>query len=176
MLSQLLAFVLGSQLESLHLIPTPHSTEQKTGTFPLSFHADLVVARSSDIEDSFAAEQLLSESPDSFGWTNSRKRSRYSVLVGRIGRDSSVTRALQRLKIKPDKNLSPESYVLSIRPNQIVCAGNSAAGTFYAVQTLKQLVRTNQKSKSIPCLDIIDYPSLQIRGWQDDVSRGLFRH
>ncbi|MBS1724278.1 MAG: family 20 glycosylhydrolase [Armatimonadetes bacterium] len=165
-----LAAVLGLA-PSLHLIPDPQSVVQRQGTFPLGTHAAIVVVRPKDADDSYAAEQLIEESPTSFGWGKARKRDAV-VLVGQLGRDTTVSSKIRSLGLKLPKDAPSESYVLSVRPGQIVCAGNSAAGTFYAVQTLRQLIRSNKVDGGIPCLDIVDWPMLQIRGWQDDVSRG----
>ena len=53
-----------------------------------------------------------------------------------------------------------EGYFLRISPKEIVVAGNDEQGTFYAVQTLKQLLNDNQ----LPITDITDYPEVRFRG------------
>jgi hexosaminidase len=37
-------------------------------------------------------------------------------------------------------NLDPEGYVLAVNANEVLVAGKTEAGTFYGLQTLKQLV------------------------------------
>src|SRR5206468_8632377 len=68
--------------------------------------------------------------------------------------------------------LRPDHYILSVTPTEIRIASHSSAGKFYGVQTLKQLIRANCTDNSIPCCKITDWPALQYRGWQDDISRG----
>ena len=53
-----------------------------------------------------------------------------------------------------------EGYFLRINAKEIVLAGNDEQGTFYAVQTLKQLLKNNQ----MPVTEITDYPEISFRG------------
>ena len=53
-----------------------------------------------------------------------------------------------------------EGYFLRINAKEIVLAGNDEQGTFYAVQTLKQLLKDNQ----LPVTEITDYPEISFRG------------
>ncbi len=73
-----------------------------------------------------------------------------------------------------DKNFHPgaEGYILQITPEKIRIIALTDAGVFYGIQTLSQLITSNQTGRSIPCLTIYDYPDFSIRGWQDDISRG----
>lgn len=52
------------------------------------------------------------------------------------------------------------AYYLSVTPEQIVIIGNDDRGTFYGVQTLKQLIDNG----SIPTVEITDYPDIRFRG------------
>ncbi|WP_302613653.1 beta-N-acetylglucosaminidase domain-containing protein, partial [uncultured Phocaeicola sp.] len=53
-----------------------------------------------------------------------------------------------------------EGYYLSINEKEIVLAGNDERGTYYALQTLKQLLKDNQ----LPVVEIQDYPAIRYRG------------
>ena len=53
-----------------------------------------------------------------------------------------------------------EGYFLRINEKEIVLAGNDEQGTYYAVQTLKQLINDNQ----LPVTEITDYPEVRFRG------------
>ena len=66
-----------------------------------------------------------------------------------------------------------EAYAISITTDGIVCRGNAEAGLFYAVQTLRQLIRANvDVAGRIPCMKIEDWPSMKYRCFQDDLTRG----
>lgn len=53
-----------------------------------------------------------------------------------------------------------EGYYLSVTGNSIIVAGQDERGTFYGVQTLKQLLKDNQ----LPEVEIKDFPSIGSRG------------
>lgn len=53
-----------------------------------------------------------------------------------------------------------EGYYLSVSDKEIVLAGNDERGTYYALQTLKQLL----KDGKLPEVEIKDYPSIRYRG------------
>ena len=53
-----------------------------------------------------------------------------------------------------------EGYYLSINNKEIILAGNDERGTYYALQTLKQLLKDNQ----LPVIEIQDYPAIRYRG------------
>ena len=53
-----------------------------------------------------------------------------------------------------------EGYFLRISPKEIVLAGYDERGTFYAVQTLRQLMKNGQ----LPVTDITDWPDVRFRG------------
>lgn len=61
-----------------------------------------------------------------------------------------------------------ESYSLTVEENAITIRGESAAGAFYGIQTLRQLFRHER----VPCLHIQDQPDFSVRGWYHDITRG----
>ena len=67
---------------------------------------------------------------------------------------------------------SPESYTLSVTPQQILIRATSGAGLFYGVQTLLQLAQpSGAGSYSIASVEIEDTPRFAYRGLMLDVSR-----
>ncbi len=62
-----------------------------------------------------------------------------------------------------------EDYSLSVTENEIQIAASSAAGAFYGIQTLKQLLA---QGSMIPCMEIHDRPEFPYRGFYHDVTRG----
>ncbi len=75
-------------------------------------------------------------------------------------------------KLAPPFTLGTEGYIISISPESILIIANEDAGIFYAVQTLIQLINANSNGNKIPCMVIYDKPDMEMRGWQDDISRG----
>ena len=62
---------------------------------------------------------------------------------------------------------NPEGYQLSVKSDRITIKSKTSAGIFYAIQTLKQLIRDNQ----IQCAEINDSPAFPFRGFMVDVGR-----
>ena len=54
----------------------------------------------------------------------------------------------------------PEGYYLGVDGQEIVIAGRDERGTYYAMQTLAQLLKDNQ----LPEVEITDFPSIAYRG------------
>lgn len=70
-----------------------------------------------------------------------------------------------------------EAYAIIVTPDGIICRGNADSGLFYAVQTLRQLIRANADADGrIPCMKIDDWPSMKYRCFQDDLTRGPSPH
>lgn len=65
---------------------------------------------------------------------------------------------------------SNEEYGLSVSPSLIQIAGDEPAG-FYAVQSLRQLMRSSNNGIEIRSVGITDYPRFHYRGMHLDVSR-----
>ena len=81
--------------------------------------------------------------------------------------------------IRIDKEVKPEAYVLDINPEKIVINTSGAAGAFYALQTIRQLLplsieggsRSDATVWSVPALTIKDEPRFNYRGLMVDVAR-----
>lgn len=63
-----------------------------------------------------------------------------------------------------------DGYVLNINSQGIELSSENEEGIHYGLQTLRQLL--HQYGNALPCLNIDDYPSLLIRGYSLDISRG----
>jgi len=67
-----------------------------------------------------------------------------------------------------------EFYSLEITPGQIQIKSYTRQGYFLGLQTLIQLIQSNQKDKKIPALKIEDQPKFSWRGMHLDVCRHFF--
>ncbi|MBE6336663.1 MAG: hypothetical protein E7066_08340, partial [Lentimicrobiaceae bacterium] len=75
----------------------------------------------------------------------------------------------------PGREINPQEYDISIVKNDVIIMAPTPQGLFYGAQSLKQLIRhqlLTENNLNIPCYNIFDYPSLEYRGWMDDISRG----
>lgn len=73
----------------------------------------------------------------------------------------------------------PDSYTVNITKDEIVITAQNNQGLFYALQTLKQIIHSqnspdSSSSLKLPVLSISDNPAYQWRGLMLDVSRHFF--
>ncbi|MFA6830647.1 MAG: family 20 glycosylhydrolase [Bacteroidaceae bacterium] len=77
-------------------------------------------------------------------------------------------------------SMKPEAYHLDVTPTEIHIKSATAQGSFYALQSLKQLMRNHVNSNVqdttwyIPCTTIEDVPRFVYRGMHLDVSRHFY--
>jgi hypothetical protein len=156
---------------SLQIIPAPKQVTAGEGSFALR-DARVALADSKSADDQFAAQDFINDVKTTAGATLSiGRRGRRDILIGRL--DSlPIAQALKRMNATAPPTLGEEGYVIFGDANQVIVAGNTAAGTFYGLQTLKQLVRGDGANAAIPAVKIVDWPTMRWRALSDDISRG----
>ena len=73
------------------------------------------------------------------------------------------------------REINPQEYHIIVICNHILVSAPTPQGLFYGAQSLKQIIRhqlLTENNLNIPWYYIFDYPSLEYRGWMDDISRG----
>ena len=149
--------------DRISIIPQPREVTANSEKFQLD-RAHIVLADPRSAEDRFAATDFGGE----FNLRIRGGRDRKAILIGLLS--SPVIQ--KALKIDVPANLNEEGYVLHATANGVIVAGGSAAGTFYGLQTLKQLVRGEGRTAFIQGVHIVDWPAMRWRGVSDDISRG----
>jgi hexosaminidase len=138
------------------VFPTPLRLEKREGSLRLSALPKLSVPTGLASEAALVLDYMRSKRKvQSSPTTNS------SVLELTIGRIAGQE--------------SPEAYEILVDPaTGIHITGNSTAGVFYGVQTLRSLLPANPASEvSVPALHIVDAPRFAYRGLMLDVSRNF---
>jgi hexosaminidase len=158
---------------SIQLIPQPRQITLKPDTFRLGNNPRIVLADPRSEDDRFAATDFANDVQETARLATkiSASAARHSILIGNLEL-SATQAALKRFGISVPPNLDPEGYVLAVNANEVVIAGKTPAGTFYGLQTLKQLVRGEGAATNIPSVEIVDWPAMRWRGVSDDISRG----
>ena len=85
--------------------------------------------------------------------------------------DLSVRNFLASKGLKAD-SIGDQGYLLFSDKTHLIVAANTGQGLFYGVQTLRQLLRQDDGKLICPAVSIRDWPSMEWRGVQDDISRG----
>jgi hypothetical protein len=157
----------------VQLIPQPRQIVLKSDRFQLNSNDRIVLADPRSEDDRFAATDFVNDLQETakLAMRIGGSRTRHSILIGSIDLPG-VQAGLKRFGISTPANLDSEGYVLAVNANEVLVAGKSAAGTFYGLQTLKQLVRGEGATAFIPAVEIVDWPAMRWRGVSDDISRG----
>src|SRR6266567_7892303 len=157
----------------LQIIPQPKQLNSLPEAFRFSRDNRVLLANPRSDDDRFAAQDFIDDLKASAGvaLVISKCRSRRGILVGRIDLPQ-IREALKQAGLEVPATLNTEGYVLIARADQVIVAGKTEAGTFYGLQTLKQLVRGEGADAFIPALKIVDWPTMRWRAVSDDISRG----
>jgi hexosaminidase len=171
-LALLLAFPAIS-VAQIHLLPAPR--EAHFGPETALPSAVAVSVPGHDAEDEFAArdlEEALHQKAQAGPSLNAAKPA-YRVLLLRTGA-AEAKALLARHSLAFDAAMKAEGYVLVIEPHQAYIVAASGSGIFYGVQTFKQLLPLPGAKATLPTGTVRDWPAMQYRGIQDDLSRGPF--
>jgi hexosaminidase len=174
--SALSALESGSQSQ-LKLVPAPKEVQLRDGGFAVGPRTRIFVQLGHQSEDRIAAETLAEEVADQsglkldiLGMKAAGKAEGGAIVLARL-QDSRVRRFLARNGLKADDLVGEDGYLLFSDKSHLIVAANTGQGLFYGVQTLRQLLRPAGKGLICPAVGIRDWPSLERRSAQDDVSR-----
>jgi len=157
------------------ILPRPKRFVGKEGEFAVEAGTAMVLAPDADGDDFLSALSLKKEIASRGGPELPPERHvrldglGRRVLLLRLDRDEGLWPPLAELGSEADR--SPESYCLLVTPDEVVVAGRDAAGLFYGVQTLRQLLQGKGKKLVVPSCEIADRPDFRYRGVMHDVSR-----
>ena len=144
----------------------PKPTEFKMGNSNSKFILDTktrIVCKLDDKEAKYAIAEINRIAEEIFGCKLKK---------------SSKVHGANNIIIKYNASLKDEAYTLEITPENILIGAKSAAGVFYAAQTLKQIIPVQAfetpldlEKVSLPTLKITDTPHFAYRGFMLDCSR-----
>ncbi len=157
----------------VQIIPQPKRLEATGEVFRFERSTRVTLADPRSTDDRFAAGDFLEDLRQTAALTLEigGRRGRRTILVGLIGH-SRIDAALARARLSAPPNFDAEGYLLSVSASEIVVAARTAAGVFYGLQTLKQLVRGEGAEAYVQGVRVTDWPQMRWRGVSDDISRG----
>jgi hexosaminidase len=150
------------------LIPQPR---EFTARENLSLAAGVrILTSGTEAEDRFAAANLK----EALQARGVPLRSTDAAVRLWLLRDTSprAQRLLHREGLGFDAAMQAEGYILFTAEHEAYVIGHSAAGIFYGVQTLAQLVISGGDGPALRGAAIRDWPAMRWRGVHDDLSRG----
>jgi hexosaminidase len=161
-----------AQSSNVQIIPAPKQIHVSEVAFVIGRETRIALADGKSDEDRFAAQDFVDDVKQTADVSlrlggNARRQ----ILIGQIDLPR-VQQALKRAGVDPGQKLPDEGYVLAVSADEVIVAGKTPAGTFYGLQTLKQLVRGAGAGAFIPGVNIADWPTMRWRAVSDDISRG----
>ncbi|MEU2612408.1 beta-N-acetylglucosaminidase domain-containing protein [Micromonospora sp. NPDC007271] len=153
------------------ILPAPQRVEPRPGSVVLPDNVDVVAGAAVDP----AARNSLVDVLDARGVTArvvgsaDMSTPRPLIFLGGPNETSATTAALSDLGVEGPAALPGEGYVLAAGHDQtgrprIVLAGVDGAGTFYAVQSLRQLLVSKGSRVAVGGVAVHDWPGYRIRG------------
>jgi hypothetical protein len=137
------------------LLPKPKTLTEKEGFF-VTDGASVQLKGDTDYRVVKAAASLRNALADADGSAH-----KFCRVDGSL--ENAVSIAL-------NEDLKAEEYILAICEKGIEICGGDAAGCFYGIATLKQIIEAY--GRELPCLEIKDYPDMPYRGFYHDATRG----
>jgi hexosaminidase len=152
---------------TIAIIPEPVSVVNKTGVYTLPQVISITAPAQAELKQvvGFLKERIIQS-------------------TGRLVLLSSSPTASIRIVLNDivDSALGNEGYRLTVTNQQVLLKANKAAGLFYAMQSLLQLLPKEIESAVVvknvnwvvPCVEIMDKPRFGWRGLMFDVARHFF--
>jgi len=163
--------------DQLKLIPAPKEVQLHTGSFRVRPTTRILVEFGHQAEDRIAAETLAEEIHDQSGLKISirgekseAKQEPRAIVLARL-QDERIKEFLASKGLKAN-SIGDQGYLLFSDASHLIVAANTGQGLFYGVQTLRQLLHADGHGLTCPAVSIRDWPSMEWRGVQDDISRG----
>ncbi len=159
---------------TLGLLPEPAKYWALDGTFSFEPDTLILIPAQAGADAFIAAVQLQDETLHEFLITPSIVKTYApprgeNVIMLVCGAEQAAAFGIEPVAIGAPGTVAAQSYALTISPTSILLYAATPTGLFYAVQTLRQLVRIH--GEQLPALTIHDWPALPYRGLMLDISR-----
>lgn len=150
-----LAFSLNTYAGSeINVIPKPQKVSLGQGYFSFNPQTKLVYADNALKSVADAYQDVL--------------KNEFSI---QVTQQNNKVLSKNAIYLQLDSKLGKEAYVLDVQTDKIVCKASSNAGLFYGLQTLAQLIQTENGKSTVPVVLIEDAPVYDWRGYMLDESR-----
>ena len=158
------------------LIPQPRELQTRMQPFDVKTDLEIVLLTPVAHKDLFAAQRVQKELRLVTGHEfpimalPEPPQGVPAIIMGRF--DQPAMRNLLSGRNLSTNGIGDQGYVLDVEPESIVLAGKDGSGLFYGAQTLRQLVVPVGQETRILGVQVRDWPALEYRGTQVDMSRG----
>jgi Glycosyl hydrolase family 20, domain 2/Glycosyl hydrolase family 20, catalytic domain len=154
--------------EKVLIFPLPQQMKITNNKHILDEAASIILPRNMSKNDIFLARYLVRELSDKYGIAvkieprDDIPAGRKIIIMGRFD-NTLIQEYCKKNEIEVTaKNPGPEGYVLQVDTEHIIIAGSDDQGTFYGLQSLRQLIEAGN-GKEIQGLDVKDWPEFPFR-------------
>ncbi|MFO7671106.1 MAG: glycoside hydrolase family 20 zincin-like fold domain-containing protein [Bacteroidales bacterium] len=133
--------------KGISLIPYPQKVEMTGKGFVMKEGIAIHIGQDASPEDQFTAQELVRLLHEQFN------------ITGRITR-GKPGKGIQLTRDESVKEKGEQAYHLSVTPNRISIHASGAAGLFYGMQTLVQLIQQKEEVLYIEGMEIDDWPNI----------------
>ena len=146
------------------LYPRPQQVDPVGGAVPITAVVTLVAGKDTDAAAVAATRDILTTAGAEVEVSTHAQGDGTQVYVGTLADNPALRDVLAGLRVDDAAGLAADGYVLASgryrRRPVVVLNGVDGRGTFYAAQTLRQLVR----GRTVAGVHIRDWPLMSIRG------------
>jgi hypothetical protein len=160
-------------LQSL-IFPKPQEISSSGSNFLVDDQVRIVVPSEASEQDLFLAGSLVNEIGDRFGLYLKIERltnlsaNRRVILMGSINNPLIRQYCTEMELTTGTQSLLPEGYILRTINNIVLVAGGDDRGAFYGLQSLRQLLTSEERMPQ--------FLGVQIRDWPDKPFRGIYMY
>ncbi len=149
------------------IFPLPQEIEIFKGNFEINENTLILIPQKSSENDKLLARFLVRELSDKYNLAvniqsvSDLPSDKNFILMGTIN-NPLINKYQESLNVN-SKNTIHEGYVLQVDSKAVIIAGWDEQGSFYGLQSLRQLIMKDNGLK-IPCVKIRDWPNMPFRG------------
>lgn len=163
-------FVYAQDTESaeVNIVPVPKKMSTTGQELQMTDSVNIEGTKTADADAVRELKEFLKENEIQINETANKQDT--TIILGESGDDlEALAQAKERLKMESTAKLNEEGYVMAVDEDDsaggtIVIEGKSGDGTFYGVQTLKQLTDKTEKAVTVAEAVIKDEPTMSVRG------------
>jgi hypothetical protein len=158
------------QEETPVIFPIPADLKVNSGSFKIDNSTFIILPEKPSPSDAFLADILTAEFSDKFEYPVLTKRKSAVVsgekfilagdisnpLIAKYCKDNSLTTVL--------KALGKEGYILNVNGNSAVVAANTKNGALFGLESLRQIINSENGEISIMQVGVKDAPAYPFRG------------
>ncbi len=159
------AATLASAAERPPIFPEPQKMTVGSASFAVDEQVPILVPENAGAHDVGLARQLIADLNDRYGMplraaaVRTLPRGRF-ILMGSAS-NPLVREYLAKNHATPGDK--PEAYILRTGPGAVVVAGSDDAGSFYGLQSLRQLIAKDADGVRIRGVEVEDWPHVPFR-------------